>query len=934
MSNKNMVFIVVGVMLAAFNVAVVGTVATGAVDGAVQSAFQTYTKDSICANVDCSEVNEDWATSSSERSYYAWNLTNYDEIQNNPMATPEFEQVGPVVYEITAERTLVEHDADEGTISYREVKTYSWAGGTPSDTEITNLNILFEPQRVGATSTFIGIVASMTQAGFAAGMIENDLEVGVPSQRTADDLSSTLEDLADSLSNEQVASKTMAMQAYAAWNDSSPIQAAYNSTFVNGSEPTVNTWSDPNFSDGLEFAFRQAVDPGDSSVAISLDSKWGPAVFMGLGSPGNSVSDLIYNPENNPSMVRATLFGYLAMQNETIPDFAETFARDQAMYALVGASFASHGGGDANWADDMNEVEDRFYEVSGSRISNHDSLYDLLWGMDDGTPRGILVSDSGGLMWGLGLILSTALENPFAVMLDYNIGISDVAMVGEYAGNWLLGNTDHPMILNGGSGTLNSTEYLYTQFAGPDPLTGYFASASLNVAGMWGSFIGNTYGVSGEDVILNYSQVDNILYGPMGLTTDAVVGFLYGETTGHTLPVNPITLVPVNGGVELEWNTELVSQLYDIDENSAAALRYFVHKLMFNTQIPNLLGSMFGEEATGYPGATKWVSHTVDQWLFGWRDPLMAQLEGSPTNLTYGWQSLETNKTYFGSVSQHAPNGVSTGSGTLYKVCSGENPNCDTGETLEQDGSPYLPWRTPENEEGSFGVITNESLVGTTGGFITGEGDLINLGDYAICSPLQQADSDHLGLLTETWTCHIDGNERLIQGKLINSRSALDIFPGAVPVYFGGDVELKVQPTARIIVAGASESYFYVDLRTMEEQSSRSPEMNEMQVIFKIESGGGADAETVELMQSQIVDNQKQFTYWTNFDTDVDSFYIDQVTALIYLSAIGLVLMGVLGIVRTGATETPALGSQEDEPETEKAEEVDDDLLNQTGGNF
>jgi len=934
MTNKNMVLIVVGVMLAAFNVGVVGTVATGAVDGAVQSAFQTYTKDTICANDDCSEVNEDWATSTSERSYYAWNLSNYDEIKNDPLATPEFEQVGPVVYEITAERTLVEHDAEEGTISYSEIKTYSWAGGTPSNTEITNLNILFEPQRVGATSTFIGIVASMTQAGFAAGMIENDMEVGVPSKRTANDLDSTLDELATTLSNEQIASKTMAMQAYATWNASSEASAVYNMTLVNGSDPTVNTWSDPDFSAGLEFAFRQAVDPGDSSVKISLDSKWGPAVFMGIGTPGNSISDLMSNPETNPSMVRAGLFGYLAMQNATIPDFAETFARDQAMYALVGSSFASNGGGDANWEDDMDEVEDRFYEVSGSRISNHDSLNDLLWGMDGDTPRGILVSDSGGLMWGLGLLLSTALENPFAVMFDYNIGISDVSNIGAYGGGWLLGETDHPLILSGGSGTLNSTEYLYAQFAGPDPLTGYFASASLNVAGMWGSFIGNTYGVSGVDVILNYSQVDNILFGPMGISTDAVVGFLYGETTGHSLPVNPATMIPETGGVELEWTTDLVSQLYGIDENSAAALRYFVHKLMFNTQIPNLLGSMFGEEATGFPGATKWVSHTVDQWLFGWRDPLMAQLEGSPTNLTYGWQSLETNKTYFGSASEHAPNGVSTGSGTMYKVCSGENPQCDTGETLEQDGSTYLPWRTPENEDGTFGVITNESLVGTSGGFITGEGDLLNLGDYAICAPLQQADGDHLGLLTETWTCHLDSNERLIQGKLINSKSALDIFPGAVPVYFGGDVELKVQPTARIIVSGSSESYFYVDLRTMEEQSSSTPEISDMQVIFKIESGGGADAETVALMQSQIVDNQNQFTYWTNFDTDGGSFFIDQITAVIYLSAIGLMLMGVLGIIRTGPTQSPALGSEDEGSRTEKADAVDDDLLNQTGGEF
>ena len=934
MANKNMVFIVVGVMLAAFNIAVVGTVATGAVEGGVQAAFQTHTKDTICANDDCSEVNEDWATSTSERSYYAWHLSNYEEILNDPTLDEEFEQVGPVVYEITAERTLVEHDAEAGTISYTQVNSFEWASGSPSTSEVTNLNILFEPQRIAATSTFVGIIASMSQAGFAAGMIENDMEVGVPSKRTATDLDSTLVDLANTLSNEKIASENMAMQAYATWNSTIESSTVYNMTLINGSEPTVNTWSDPDFSDGLEFAFRHAKDPSDSSVSISLDSRWGPAVFMGIGNPGNSISDLMANPEANPSMVRASLFGYLAMQNETIPDFAETFVRDQAMYALVASVFASKGGGDANWADDMQEVENRFFEVSGARISNHTVLNDLLWGMDGGTPRGILVSDSGGLLWGLGLILSAALANPWVVAADYNIGLLDLGKIGGYGGDWLLGNTDFPMILNGGSGTLNSTEYLYAQFAGPDPLTGYFASASLNVAGQWGAWMGILYGGSGEDVILNYSQVDNILYGEFGITTDAAVGFLYGEVTGHTLPSDPVTMVPQTGGVEVEWNTALVSQLYGIDENSAAALRYFMYQLMFNTQIPNLLGSMFGEEATGYPGATKWVSHTVDQWLFGWRDPLMAQLAGNSNNLTYGWQSLETNKTFFGSISEHAPNGVSTGEGTLYKVCTGENPDCDTGETLEQDGSPYLAWRTPEMEEDTYGMITNESLAGTSGGFITGEGDLLNLGDYAICSPLQQADSDHLGLLTETWTCHIDGNERLIQGKLINSHSALDIFPGAVPIYFAADVELKVQPTARIIVAGASESYFYIDMRPMNEQAESAPEMSDMQAVFKIESGAGADAETVELMQSGIVDNQKQFTYWTNFDTGGSAFFIDQVTAGIYLGALLLILLGVIGITRSGATESPALGVREEETETEKADEVDDDLLNQTGGNF
>jgi hypothetical protein len=103
--------------------------------------------------------------------------------------------------------------------------------------------------------------------------------------------------------------------------------------------------------------------------------------------------------------------------------------------------------------------------------------------------------------------------------------------------------------------------------------------------------------------------------------------------------------------------------------------------------------------------------------------------------------------------------------------------------------------------------------------------------------------------------------------------------------------------------------------------------MNNMQVIFKIESGGGADAETVELMQSGIVDNQKQFTYWTNFDTDVGSFFIDQVTAVIYLAAISFVIMGIIGIIRSGATESFAFGVKEEEEEVIEEEATEEEVI-------
>jgi hypothetical protein len=47
-----------------------------------------------------------------------------------------------------------------------------------------------------------------------------------------------------------------------------------------------------------------------------------------------------------------------------------------------------------------------------------------------------------------------------------------------------------------------------------------------------------------------------------------------------------------------------------------------------------------------------------------------------------------------------------------------------------------------------------------------------------------------------------------------------------------------------------------------------------------------------------------------------------------------MILLGVIGITRTGATESPALGTTEEDSEEKKADEVDDDLLNQTGGDF
>ena len=78
---------------------------TGAVEGAVEDNFETFPTDSACANADCSEVDPDWATSTGERSYYAWNLTN-PEVMGG--ADPVYEQVGPFDYDITYTREVID----------------------------------------------------------------------------------------------------------------------------------------------------------------------------------------------------------------------------------------------------------------------------------------------------------------------------------------------------------------------------------------------------------------------------------------------------------------------------------------------------------------------------------------------------------------------------------------------------------------------------------------------------------------------------------------------------------------------------------------------------------------------------------------------------------------------------------------------------------
>ena len=99
-----------GLMFLILNVAILAPIATGAVPDAVAEATAEAPKDDICSNADCTEVEADWASSSTDRDFYGWNLTNLGEV----LAGGELLEAGATAVE-SVFAAVVARTALEGT---------------------------------------------------------------------------------------------------------------------------------------------------------------------------------------------------------------------------------------------------------------------------------------------------------------------------------------------------------------------------------------------------------------------------------------------------------------------------------------------------------------------------------------------------------------------------------------------------------------------------------------------------------------------------------------------------------------------------------------------------------------------------------------------------------------------------------------------------
>ena len=269
----------------------------------------------------------------------------------------------------------------------------------------------------------------------------------------------------------------------------------------------------------------------------------------------------------------------------------------------------------------------------------------------------------------------------------------------------------------------------------------------------------------------------------------------------------------------------------------------------------------------------------LNSWLYGWFDPVSMMVAEDPTAPSAGWAKLETNETYYGS------GGVSTGPATVYVKCTGHNADCEKGEAVSEDGSNELSWRSTDVMNSTGGLITVVTLNGTTGGFLTGSGDMVNAGGYAVTSVDCSGTGEVEGIPVDKCSATVDPTKTPITAKLINSGSLLDAITPALPVYFGADISLKSEEISGLIISGGSTSTFYLDTRTGTDLATE-PTMDDLQEVFQIVQSSAIEGEDAEEMESSIVQNQEYMGWWMNFDNG-----FDYVALLLYIGGVALIIM-------------------------------------------
>ena len=473
--QKASALLVTGLVLIGINFLALAPFVAGQVEAGVQDVvadgYDGYDDD---GNENyTADYDDEWLVSTSERVYFAYSLDNPDGVDAGE--AHEFTKMGPFIYEVTTTREILDFDYEAGEITYSEYDSFEWCencawidengdshNSVPGSTEITQVNILWNTQRIAGISTGIVYGEVFAKAGFANNMIATDLQNRAPSIWASEDISGMVDTFSLSLQAtgmDQVNASILA--------PSGVLSGAYVAATGGGETSDIlnNTQTFFPYADSILYG---AQDPS-TGICIALTCDIGPMLVAGMGAPDGGVV----------TQTRAALYGYA----DAGDDMA---AIDLAVYALAGNTFLAHGGG-----ADLTQVTDlrqRLNEVSGVDITNPDVLNGVIFGTPDAEiPNGLLsVSDYSGIpLNGIALFLLGAQGDLFGTMTTYGIGLTQLLGLSDYAGEWIgmVGTpTEFEMILAGGQGTLNADDWWQISFGGEEPIAGGYIPIGLNRA--------------------------------------------------------------------------------------------------------------------------------------------------------------------------------------------------------------------------------------------------------------------------------------------------------------------------------------------------------------------------------------------------------------------------------------------------------------------
>ena len=890
MNDKSTKAIAIGALLLLVNI---GLAVTGFVDSQIESGVQTQVAEGYDGldedgNQDWSiDYDEDWHVSTSERVYYAYNLDVEAAAASEDICGAAcHEKMGPFIYEVTTTREILDFDYDAGTMTYSEYDVFEWCEdctheGMPSmsgDTDITQVNILWNTQRIGGMGSGIEYGEIFAKGMFAAQMIEFDISNRAPSIWASEDIDGMVDVFSGSLQAMGMDEVNASILA-----PSGVLSGVYSGADATVSDILNNTDIFFDYTDGILY---DAVDPstvdenGNGGICIALTCDIGPVLVTGMGAPdGGQVT-----------ATRAALYGYAGADEATVA------AIDATVFGLAASKFVEHGGG-AEVNNETPQLRERFQEVSGVNIINPDTLNTLLFDPNVGLMGSFEISGIPLPGMVVGLLLPLQSGSYFEAMETYNVGLLTVVAIAEYAEPWvglgLLGEpTEFELILTGGQGTMVANDWWLASFGDYDPLGGTYIEIGLNR----GDF-GGMSAMSAE-------KADFILNDPViGLKSSFPAAFMYGELSGMTLPDE--------NGEQVVWDDAYVSNLYGISEDAAKALRDWVGNFYFDTVMPVLLNFVTGNEPV--------VTMPISNWLYGWNDAVNTYFGFFP------WVSLETNDTYYGS------GGVSTGDRSVYVVSTsgdsvgqqlmqgyinsdgdgmcdydydsdgaflGYDLECSENQTYGM--TEHLPWRAPHREDSALGLLSDHvgnpvtSLSGTVGGIADADESFdVNLIGYTIANSEVGDTVTHKGIEMVEHRVTADLASNQIQGKLIGSATFVDAMPGALPVYLGADIDMKVEPLSNALMYGDVEVTFYLDLRGV---GSMNPDFDSTDVhpVFVINTFSEIEDDQASDFRAAVSDNLGP-TGWTNFGGSVGGTLaiIAYAQLAFYVMGIGLIGYGM-----------------------------------------